>query len=441
MKKIIYLLTFYLFSNSIFGQTSYFPPLAGTTWDTVSMQSLRWCPEKVDSLYQFLQTTNTKAFIVLKDGRIVLEKYFGTFTRDSNWYWASAGKSLTAVMVGIAQQEGYLKISDSTFRHLGRGWSSLTTAQEEKITIRHHLTMTTGLNDAVADSYCTLPSCLQYAADPGTRWAYHNGAYTLLDTIIEASTQTNYNLYVATKLKAKIGMDGISIRFGYNRIFASTARSMARFGLMIANKGKWANNVTVLSDTNYFKSMVNTSQQLNRSYGYLWWLNGKSSLMLPQLRNVFNVMLAQDAPPEMFAAMGKNGQLINIVPSQGLVWVRIGDNPDNSLVPTVYNNDIWKKLNPIMCGRVPTEEQNSMVFEARIVPNPVNDHAILMVDKPFLNQKVLIVNMLGQLLHQYQANGNRLEMDFSNLPVGIYQVVWKDEMGLHQKKFFKSDSN
>jgi hypothetical protein len=94
-----------------------------------------------------------------------------------------------------------------------------------------------------------------------------------------------------------------------------------------------------------------------------------------------------------------------------------------------------------MCGRVPTEEQNSMTFEAKIVPNPVKEQAILMVDKPFLNQKVLIVNMLGQIMGQYQANGNRLEMDFSNLPVGMYQVVWKDEAGLHQKKFFKTGLN
>ncbi|MEY4936151.1 MAG: hypothetical protein RIS64_2510 [Bacteroidota bacterium] len=152
-------------------------------------------------------------------------------------------------------------------------------------------------------------------------------------------------------------------------------------------------------------------------------------------------MLAQDAPTEMFAALGKNGQLINVVPSQGLVWVRMGDNPDVSLVPTVYNNDIWKKLNAIMCGRVPTEEQNAMAVEAKIAPNPVINQAILMVDKPFLNQKVLIINVFGQMMSQYQANGNRLEMDFSNLPIGMYQVVWKDEMGLHQKKIFKGGLN
>ncbi|HAT63910.1 MAG TPA: serine hydrolase, partial [Flavobacteriaceae bacterium] len=57
---------------------------------------------------------DTKAFILLKDGKIVLEQYFDDFTAESNWYWASAGKTLTATMVGIAQQEGFLDITNPT---------------------------------------------------------------------------------------------------------------------------------------------------------------------------------------------------------------------------------------------------------------------------------------------------------------------------------------
>jgi hypothetical protein len=55
---------------------------------------------------------------------------------------------------------------------------------------------------------------------------------------------------------------------------------MARFGLLMLNKGNWNGNV-ILSDTNYYNQMVNSSQTLNPSYGYLWWLNGKASYMLP----------------------------------------------------------------------------------------------------------------------------------------------------------------
>lgn len=87
------------------------------------MESLGWCRDKVAPLYSFLETRNSKAFIVLKDGKIVIEKYFGKFTKDSLWYWASAGKTLTSFAVGLGQEDGYLKITDTSSKYLGKGWT------------------------------------------------------------------------------------------------------------------------------------------------------------------------------------------------------------------------------------------------------------------------------------------------------------------------------
>ncbi|MFN2396893.1 MAG: serine hydrolase, partial [Bacteroidales bacterium] len=123
-------------------QNLYFPPTSGEVWDTMAPTSLGWCEPKIDSLYYFLETNNTHAFILLKDGKIVLEKYFGDFEPNDAWYWASAGKTITAFMVGMAQQEGYLSLADPTSDYLGPGWTSLTPEQEEQITIWHQLTMT-----------------------------------------------------------------------------------------------------------------------------------------------------------------------------------------------------------------------------------------------------------------------------------------------------------
>ncbi|MCS6818607.1 MAG: beta-lactamase family protein, partial [Chitinophagales bacterium] len=161
-------------------QNIYFPPISGNTWDTLSTQSLNYCQDKIDELYSYLDSNNTKAFILLKDGKIVLEKYFGSHTQNTPWQWASAGKTITALLVGIAQQEKLLSIHDPTSKYLGAGWTSCSPAQEASITIRHQLTMTSGLDDGVADPYCTLDTCLIYKADAGTRWAYHNAPYKLL---------------------------------------------------------------------------------------------------------------------------------------------------------------------------------------------------------------------------------------------------------------------
>lgn len=107
----------------------YFPPVNSSTWSVTDPAALGWCQKKIDTLYKFLEANNTKAFILLKDGKIVLEKYLNGHSQTSLWYWASAGKTFTSTLVGIAQQENFLKISDSTSKYLGKGWSSCTPEQ------------------------------------------------------------------------------------------------------------------------------------------------------------------------------------------------------------------------------------------------------------------------------------------------------------------------
>ncbi|MBS1951723.1 MAG: Beta-lactamase class C-like and penicillin binding proteins (PBPs) superfamily [Cytophagales bacterium] len=336
--------------------TLYFPPNSGT-WQTVTPASLGWNVTALTTLLTYLDTTNTRAFIVLKDGKIVIEHYAGTqlsstnsFTSTSNWYWASAGKTLTAAIVGIANANGKINLDAKTSDYLGAGWTSETLDQENKITVRNHLTMTTGLDDynggATGDNDCSTPPCLIYKADAGTRWAYHTGAYTVLDKVIQAGTGQNTNTYGSAQLFSKIGMDGSFIMSGENNLFYSTGRSMARFGLLLLSKGTW--NGTAIIPESYFELMITTSQNLNLSYGYLTWLNGKASYMSPGPQIVTPNSLTPNAPADMFAAMGKNGQLINVVPSKNIVVIRLGDAPDNNLVPLTYQNVLWNKLNAVI---------------------------------------------------------------------------------------------
>ena len=326
-------------------QPLYFPPATGE-WNTINPNELGWCNERIDSLYQFLEVNQSKAFILLKDGKIVLENYFNGHSETANWYWASAGKTLTAFMVGQAQQQGLLDIDEPTSNYLGQGWTSCTAEQEQAITIRNQLSMTTGLNDEVADDDCTDSPCLEYLANAGSRWAYHNAPYTLLDGVITNATSKTLNAYISEQLLTKIGMDGSYLKIDLNNVFFSTPRSMARFGLLLLNKGKW--DQTQLIPEDYLTLMTTTSQNINLSYGYLTWLNGKASSMVPGSQVVFPGEITSNAPDDMFAAMGKNGQLINVVPSKMLVMIRMGDVPDASLVPLTFQNEIWAKLNSII---------------------------------------------------------------------------------------------
>jgi CubicO group peptidase (beta-lactamase class C family) len=176
----------------------YFPPVSSTEWATTSPQSLGWNTANIQPLYDFLASQQTRAFLVLKDGKIVLEKYFGqsidgtaAFDKNSLWYWASAGKTLTSFVVGKAQQEGFLNISNKTSQYLGNGWTSAPSAKEGLITVRHQLTMTTGLDDGTGNVDNTTPAALLYKADAGIRWAYHNAPYTLLQKVVANATGPN----------------------------------------------------------------------------------------------------------------------------------------------------------------------------------------------------------------------------------------------------------
>ncbi len=323
----------------------YFPALTGEEWRANSPASLGWDEANLNATLGFLETKGTKAFIILKNGRVVVEKYFGTFNKDSLWYWASAGKTMTGFLVGVAQKNGLLNIQDKTSQYLGTGWTSLPIAKENLITIKNQLSMTTGLNDATGDLDCTLPACLAYRADAGTRWAYHNAPYTLLDKVIENASGLNYNSFFQQYVRNRIGMNGFWIKTpNSNNVLYSTPRSMARFGLLLLNKGAWDGQM-ILDDSTYFHSQTNTSQNLNLSYGYLTWLNGKSSYMLPTTQTIFTGAMVPNAPLDMYAALGKNDQKIYVVPSQKIVVIRMGNDAGNSyLALSSFDNELWGYL-------------------------------------------------------------------------------------------------
>ena len=410
-----------LFSTTLSAQGLYFPPLTGGTWETVTPASLGWDESRLPALDDFLNANNTKAFIVLKDGRIVVERYFGTFTADSNWYWASAGKTMTAALVGIAQQEGLLSIGDASSKYMGRGWTSLLPDTEDRITVRHQLTMTSGLDDGAGDGDCTLPSCLVYKADAGTRWAYHNAPYTLLDSVLESATSLTLNQLYLTRMRSRIGMNGAYLRSGpYNNVLFTTPRSMARFGLLMLGGGYWA-STPVISDVAYIHQMTTPSQQLNKSYGFLWWLNGQESHMLPKTQVVFPGWLCPDAPADMFAALGKNGQILCVVPGRNLVVVRMGNDPDEqSLISTRLANEIWKRLNDVMRITSDVKQLDDTRGDVGIgvFPNPVRDVLIL---SSWNGADARVIDVLGRELWRERFEGT-IRVPMSDRLPGVYFV-------------------
>ena len=324
----------------------YFPPINPDTWETISVSDLGWNESELQPLIDYLEEKNTKGFMILYKGKIVVESYINSHANTTLWYWASAGKTLTSTISGIAQEEGLININNKVSDYLGTGWTSAPLEKENLITCKNLLSMDSGLDDSLGDDVS--PTNLQYKSDAGTRWAYHNVYVKMQDVVATVSNQT-WTDYFNTNLRDKIGMSGSWINLNDLSVYWSNTRSMARFGLMIYAKGNW-NSTQIVSEA-FLEEATNTSQNINQAYGYLWWLNGKSSYHLPGLQFEFNGKLIPNAPDDMYAALGKNDQKIYIVPSKKLVIVRMGEvaNPDNpTLGLSGFDDELWEKINALI---------------------------------------------------------------------------------------------
>ena len=412
MKTFLPLLALLCITLSATSQQLYFPPPGNSSWETLDPEELNYCPDSIAALYDYLEQEQTKSFILLKDGKIVLERYFGTFTQDSLWVWFSAGKSLRALMVGIAQERGYLDIQQPTSDILGKGWTNLPEEKEELITIWHQLTMTSSLNPI--NFSCTDPQCLTYLADAGSFWAYHNAPYNLLRDVLETATGRNIGFLTNDWIGNKIGWSfNFWLPLGDNTFFFSRARDMARFGLLIQNKGIW-DQTPVLSDSVYLNQMINTSQDLNPSYGYLWWLNGKSSYIPPSSLSTIDGFIAPDAPADMFSAAGAQGQYVSVSPSTGLVMIRQGRSSNDDLAAISLLNEMWKRVGNMECMTTSTVEPVGKTI--KVAPTLVEDW----VNIQGLQEQEVRIELYGISGEYLQEWRGVTAISLASYPTGMY---------------------
>jgi len=318
----------------------YYPPLTGDDWETVSPAQLGWNTAKLEDAITYVGNNKSTAFIILYRGRIVTERYWDEWGPHSNGSIASAAKSVTSILCGLAVQEGKLDISKTVTSYLPPGWSGTDVPAEKEalITVRHLLTMTSGLMTS------DLGNSLFWKADAGTIWYYNTPAYKVLADVIGITTGMTLKDFSQQHLQSVIGMQD-SKWVWVTKSFISSARDMARFGLMVLGGGTW-DGKTVLPEAGYLAQSLDPSQQLNPSYGYLWWLNGKLSYLLPGNPAEGGAgSLIPDAPNDLVAALGMGDKKIYVVKSLDLVVVRHGDATGiPQLALTSFDNILWQKL-------------------------------------------------------------------------------------------------
>lgn len=252
---------------------------------------------------------------------------------------ASGQKSIVAVLVAIGDERGVLQLDDPVTAHLGVGWSQAAPDREAAVTIRHLLTMTSGLGDD-----------LSYVAPPGTRWWYSLGpTWHQLKPVLEAATGETLSDLTDRWLTGPLGMDetewidrpGMTYLDGRPfEALCTSARDLARFGQVVLQSGT-VDGVPII-ERKSLAPLFEPSQDLNRAYGLLWWLNGQRPRLEPLVDEPIDDFLMPSAPTDTVAALGALGQICALAPSRQTLVIRLGGG-DRSGGKVV--DDLWQVLN------------------------------------------------------------------------------------------------
>jgi len=274
---------------------------------------------------------NTEGIVILKNGEIIFEEYFGKSTCKSKLHIASVTKSILSALIGIALEKGYIKSTEDKVVDFFPEYD-LTTSNDirGKVTIKNLLTMTVpyAFNDwsEPLEALCTSPDWIKFTLEQmgqngsiGT-FKYSTAGAHLLSAILTRTTGMSTREFANDFLFSQIGIDTICEypmkAYGYDDLFGKnvkgwvhdpnnittggwgltlTVREMAQFGLLYLNHGLWEKKQVIPQDW-----IAKSIKQNSNHYGYLWWLFEDNGIFA-------------------FAAMGDGGNTICCVPQKNLV--------------------------------------------------------------------------------------------------------------------------
>jgi CubicO group peptidase (beta-lactamase class C family) len=287
---------------------------------------------------------NTEGLVIIRKGHIVGEAYLGNFKIDSRHVSHSMAKSFTSTLVGIAIDKGLIKDIDERICRYYPEWDCNNKDDfRSRITIRHVMTLTTGLqwhedwskwdpatNDALkmgqSGRFVKYMTERKGLYEPGSRFEYSTGDPILLSRVIQQVTGGTALEFARQNIFKPLNITNIDWekdRDGYTATawgLQTTARDFAKFGYLFLNKGRWENQHVVSEAWVEQATKTDPSVKMWDAYGYLWHVN------LPARLKVNRSPISTEAiPADGFMAEGVLGQNIFIIPSRDLVIVRVAN--------------------------------------------------------------------------------------------------------------------
>jgi CubicO group peptidase (beta-lactamase class C family) len=369
---------------------------------------------KKRSIDDYMEREKVAGLLVLKNGKIALERYGPGIDKNTIWEMKSVGKSVVSTLIGIALKEGKIgSLNDAVDTYI----PELKGSAYEGVTILNLLRMTSGVEwnespygDPTSDSNYILAHCigtrtegctlerilsLKRAIDPqtnqpaeqGNLWHYSTGEAYLSGLLLERATGKSIAQYLEEKIwkPAKMEHDGVWIlesdggtTFG-GIGFNATLRDCGRFGQFILNNGvlpdgsnllppNWVKDATTWSAPSAIPYFADNGQ-----YGYMWWfypawddgINNASPLMTKteaaQLQNTTapgSVQLTGRTSDWTFSAYGIYGQLIAINQLENVVVVQWST---------------WEAADPVDLGDFPANPYNEESVFVNAVIDALHD--------------------------------------------------------------------
>lgn len=273
----------------------------------------------------FLEENKTVAFLIIRNDSIQYEKYFNGYEQSSVVASFSMAKSVTSMLIGCALADGYIKSVEEPITHY---LPELQKNGLEKVTIRHLLQMTSGIefNESYVNPFGDAASFyygrhlrkyisqMKPETEPGQQFHYISGNTQLLGAILDRALPENKTVtqYLQERIWQHLGMEYEASwsldkkKDGLEKTFCclnARARDFAKLGRLYLNKGNWQGKQIVPATWVKESTQVDTTQGSAWFYQYQWWLPSTSG---------------------DFMARGILGQYIYVNPAKNLIIVRLG---------------------------------------------------------------------------------------------------------------------
>ncbi len=262
----------------------------------------------IESLEAQARATDTSALIIVRDGRTVVERYFGHARKRV--VAQSVTKSVISLLIGRLLFDGRIASLDQPAYHWFPEWAA--DPAKSRITLRMLMNHTSGLVEG--PGFWDVPDLLAEARAlplislPGTEFHYSNAGVELLSAVIAQAAGMPADAYARARLFEPLGIT----RWRWDRDPAGNVatpgglriepRGLLRIGSLMLEEGRW--NGQPLLPAAWIHTVTEPSQEINKDYGLLWWLSGPGE-------------------GHSYAAVGWQGQYIVVSPRQHLVAIRM----------------------------------------------------------------------------------------------------------------------